>query len=143
MLKSIENYFALVQTDEAAILASQKIPDMASMISAAGLDRLLYVVGQRMGSHHVHGTWPNLWLFFLEERDGKIILRDHDSETHVNQYVSVMFFVLDAMTAFISYVAKEGDGRTAFIDLVSSVRAEIYALNLEVVGNDFDVIDKA
>lgn len=62
MLESIERHIQSSGMDAASIAASQKLLDLASMISAVRGDTLLYLVGQKIGSHHVHGTWPSLRL---------------------------------------------------------------------------------
>lgn len=142
MLSSIDNYLATVPTTEAAVDASPKLPDMASMITLIGHGRMVYVVGQRMGSHHVHGTWPSLWRDYLEEHDGALGPRDHDCPTHENQYVFVMLMVLDAMRSFIDFAAKPGEGRTAFTGLLDSVQDEINNLNAELVGGDFEHVQQ-
>lgn len=142
MLQSIDNYLSTVPTTDAEVAASPKLPDLASMISVIGHGRLVYVVGQRMGSHHVHGTWPSLFRDYLEEHEGMLGPRDHDCPTHANQYVFVMRFVLDAMRSFIRFVAKAGDGQDAFISLLDGVQEEVDKLNAEVVGGDFEHVER-
>ena len=104
MLNSIENYINLSELDESEITKAKKLPDIASMIEAIDHDRTLYIVGQKMGSHHVHGTWPSLWLHYLVKRDGVFGPRDHNCETHVNQYVFVPLIVLAAIRDFVMFV---------------------------------------
>lgn len=141
MLTSINNYFQKSGLSEEQILESKKLPDLASMINVIGKERIAYVVGQRIGSHHVHGTWVSLWLHYLEERDDGVIgLRDHNCETHINQYAYISLVVLDAIKAFVKYVCKDPvdiDGMSKLIIAVSEKIQEIYK---EVVGTDFDVI---
>ncbi len=82
MLKSIRNHISSSGLSKAEIETAKKLPDMAAMIDSLGHDRLMYIVIQRMGSHHVHGTWPSLRLHYLEEENGILHPRDHDCETH-------------------------------------------------------------
>ena len=141
MLTSINNYFCKSELTEEQILASKKMPDLASMINVIGKDRLAYVVGQRIGSHHVHGTWVSLWFHYLEEHDdGVIHLRDHNCETHINQYAYVSLVVLDAIKAFVEYVCKDSDDIEGMTTLIVAVSEKIQDVYQEVVGTDFDVV---
>ena len=109
MLKSIENYISSSGLSEQEISNSKKLPDLASMIQSVGGDRLHYVVGQKLGSHHVHGTWPSLRFWYLTEHDGVLGPRDHDCATHVNQYVFIPIFVLQAVRAFVEFICAKTD----------------------------------
>lgn len=141
MLDSIQNYLATVPTSEAAVVASPKLPDMASMINTIGGERLLYVAGQRMGSHHIHGTWPSLWRHYLVEHDGVLGPRDYNCPTHEDQYIFVMVLVLKAMRSFVDFVSKSG-GREAFFTLLDAIQHEIESLYDEIVGDDFENLEQ-
>jgi uncharacterized protein DUF5677 len=139
MLKSIARYIESSGMSADAVAATKKLPDMASMIDSLGQDRLTYVVGQRIGSHHIHGTWPSLRMHYLTESDdGLLMPRDHDCSTHVNQYVFVPLFVLDAMEQFVRFIFAKKEDATSMVELVGSVRCEIEKINAEVVGTDFE-----
>lgn len=141
MLTSINNYICKSGLTEEQISASKKLPDMASMINVIGRDRLAYIVGQKIGSHHVHGTWVSLWFHYLEEHDdGVIHLRDHNCETHINQYAYISLVVLDSIKAFVKYVCKDPNDIKGMTKLVVAVSEEIQKVYAEVVGSDFDVI---
>jgi hypothetical protein len=66
MLRSIERCLRTSSLNDGQIANSKKMPDLASMLDVLGNERLTYVVGQKIGSHHVHGTWPSLLLHYLE-----------------------------------------------------------------------------
>ncbi|MES1980195.1 MAG: DUF5677 domain-containing protein [Pseudomonadota bacterium] len=136
MLASIARYIAASEMTETQISGSKKLPDLASMIDALGSERLTYVVGQQIGSHHVHGTWPSLLTHYLEWEDGSFQPRDHDAETHVNQYVFVPMMVLAAGDAYCDWL-MEAEDAGVFKSVIQSVRDEILAINKEVVGGDF------
>jgi len=142
MLRSIDKYIAASGLASAEILETKKLPDLASMVDALGHDRLLYLIGQKIGSHHVHGTWPSLRMHYLEEEDGELRPRDHDCPTHVNQYVFVPQVVLNAMSAFVAYVFAQDGEAACFVSFFDSVRHEINAINKEVVGNDFELANE-
>jgi hypothetical protein len=141
MLSSIHDYVSSASLSEAEILSAKKLPDLAAMIEALNRDRLLYIVGQKIGSHHVHGTWPSLLMHYLEQgEDGMLRPRDHDCPTHVNQYVFVPLIVLNAIDSFVRFVCPDPSHVKALSGLLESVREEIHRINSEVVGNDFERI---
>lgn len=138
MLRSIDNYLKTVPTTEDEVVASKQLQKLDQMLSAAELNDMAYIVGQRIGSHHVHGTWPSLFLHYLEERDGILVPTD-SSPTHQNQYVLVMFLVIGAMQAFVNYVVADDDGRRSCKLLLEEIHQRITEINNEVIGKDFDV----
>ncbi len=142
MLKSIQNHINSSGLSEPEIEASKKLPDMAAMIDSLGLDRLMYIVIQRMGSHHIHGTWPSLRLHYLEDESGILRPRDHDCETHVNQYIFIPLLVLTAMKNFIDFICKDDADRDAFQQVPNAIEEEIMKINKEVVGADFELVSE-
>jgi hypothetical protein len=138
MLDSIERHIQSSNMAAADISASQKLPDLASMIDAIRGNKLLYLVGQKIGSHHVHGTWPSLRLHYLQDNDGVLGPRDHDCPTHVNQYVFVPLIVLDTLRSFVTFVFRDPEDGEQLLGLLDSVEQEIMAIDSEVVGNDFE-----
>lgn len=140
MLSSIGRCIADSGLTEQEISAAKKLPDIASMISATGKPRIMYTVGQRIGSHHVHGTWVSLMMHYLEKgEDGSIHPRDAHCATHVNQYVYIPIVVLDAMSAFVAHTFEECDDRTEVLRLFKSTEDEIFKINEEVIGDDFSL----
>lgn len=141
MIASIQKYISASGMNEATIKATTKIPNMASMIEDIGLSRLEYVVGQRIGSHFVHGTWPALRLHYLTKDDkGNVVPRDHDCETHVNQFVYIPMMVLDALSAFVEFVLLNPEQKP-ILKLFATFKQEIMKINEMVAGNDFKLIE--
>lgn len=140
MLKSINRYIAHSGLSEQEIVESKKLPDLASIIDSIGGNRLLYIVGQKLGSHHVHGTWISLRHHYLKEHNGLMVPRDHDCETHVNQYAFIPLFVIYAVRAFIRYICCESDDAKGLSLLLHAVEDKIMELYSEVVGNDFEKV---
>jgi Family of unknown function (DUF5677) len=60
MLRSIERHISAFGLSEIEIQTVKRPRDIASVIEMLGHDRLFYVLGQKFGSLHVHGTWPSL-----------------------------------------------------------------------------------
>lgn len=137
MLSSIERHITAAGLSREEITEAKKLPDVSAMLRDLGHERLMYVVAQRLGSHHVHGTWPSLLLHYLEVDDGGgFSVRDHDCETHPNQFVMTPLQVLGAVRSFIDYLI-EGEGAEAIVNLLDSIQKEILKINSEMVGSDF------
>lgn len=144
MLASIERTVRSSGLSELEILEEKKLPDLASMIASLGGDRLMYIVGQRIGSHHIHGTWTSLRMHYLEEADegeGMLRPRDHNCSTHINQYVFVPWAVLSALKNFVSFIFADKEYAEPLQGLIDSVLREIDAINREVVGQDFERVN--
>ena len=140
MLTSIEKYIASSGMTAGEIADAKRLPDLASMIEAIWQDRMFYLVGQKLGSHHVHGTWVSLRMHYLQEaNNGELGPRDHDCPTHVNQFVLTSALVLSAVEAFVSYTINEADEKGLLLRAIEAVRKEIEAINVEIVGNDFEL----
>ena len=75
MLKSIANHIDASGLTATDIAASKKQRDLAAMIDGLGSDRLIYIAAQKIGSHHIHGTWPSLLFHYLEKRDDAGVFR--------------------------------------------------------------------
>lgn len=139
MLSSIARHIQSSGLSEAEIASAKRLPDLAAMIDGLGHDRLMYIVGQRIGSHHVHGTWPSLRMHYLEDNEeGMLVPRDHNCSTHVNQYVFVPTVVLNAMKSFTRFIFTDPKDVVPLEGLIESVELEIGKVNEEVVGNDFE-----
>lgn len=140
MLASINRAIADSGFSEDQIRQSPKLSNLADLIRDLGHHRVVYVIGQKIGSHHVHGTWPSLRMHYLQEREnGRLGPRDHDCQTHVNQYVFFPRVVLHALIAFSEFVCSDTEDAGAMKSFVESVSEEIRRLNTEVVGTDFEL----
>ena len=142
MLNSIQRHMALAGLTELEISEIKKLPNTAAMISDLGHQRLMYVVGQRLGSHHVHGTWPSLLMHYLEEEDGSLVLRDHNCDTHPNQFVMIPLLVLSAMAAYIGFIFESDEDIEPMTGLLQSVEDEVLKINAELAEGDFDAVSE-
>ncbi|XSG82670.1 MAG: DUF5677 domain-containing protein [Methyloligella sp. ZOD6] len=130
MLESIGRHIGASGLTESEIASSRKLPDLASMLNDIGLTRLVYVVGQKLGSHHVHGTWPSLLMHYLEEDEDaeepfRFLPRGQDCETYQHQYTFVALIVLDAMDVYLRFALEVQSDCQVFTDLFDSARAEL------------------
>lgn len=128
MLRSIGNHIDASGLTETEIASSKRFRDVSAIIEGIGFDRLLYVTAQRIGSHHVHGTWPSLIYHYLEEKDGrdpfKFAPRGHDCATHINQFMFVPLIMLHAMSAYVTYTLNEDEAK-AMQNIFESTSEEI------------------
>jgi hypothetical protein len=139
MLTSIANHIAAAGLSEGEIAGARKLPDLATILSTIGFDRLVYIAAQKIGSHHIHGTWPSLLFHYLEEEpggSGLFVPRDHDCSTHINQFMFVPVIMLAAMTAYVRYAFQDSDESRALESLFSSTEAEILRIYTEAMGGD-------
>ena len=109
------------------------------MLSTIGFDRLIYITAQKIGSHHIHGTWPSLLFHYLEKephRTGTYVPRGHDCSTHVNQFMFVPLVVLAAMSAYVEYALEKTEDARTFKDLFDSTEKEIMRLYADAFDGD-------
>jgi len=141
MLHSIGNYFRKAGLTEEFVSQSRKLPNLAQMIEQVGHDRLAYVIGQRIGSHHVHGTWASLWFHYLDETDGVICPRDHDCPTHINQYVYVPLVILDAIQKYFEFLITDRKECDEMVGVIDAISEEITTLFREISAVDREVVN--
>ena len=129
MLDSIKNHFDAAGVSEEKTHKPKRLPKLDKMIDSLGDDELLYITGQKLGSHHVHGTWPSLLFHYLEEReeysDFRFGLRGHDCETHTNQYIYIPLVVIGAAKDYLSFLLLPEE-EEAFRDILDKTKEEIY-----------------
>lgn len=113
MLNSIEKHFEAADVSRSQIQSSKRLPDHATMLKSLGRERLVYVVMQRMGSHHIHGTWPSLLSHYLAPIDqfpGYEFGPAHRSpQMHINQYVFSALVGLEAAIAYVRFFIPSED----------------------------------
>jgi len=142
MLLSFGQQIAFSGLTETQISNAKKLPDIAAMLEDLGYDRLWYIANQKMGSHHVHGTWASLRLYYLEENEEGILRpRGHDCPTHVEQYIVVASMVLDMGKAFINFIFDSQDAVVQMESFIEAIENKIKRLRREVFGDDFNLVD--
>jgi len=134
MLKSIKNHISAAQISESEVTRAKKFPALSSILTEMGFSRLFYVVVNKIGSHHVHGTWPSLVLHYLKADDGigdlKFVPNVEVCETHENQFSFVPLIMLETMSEYISYIlGDESDEAEYFQELFKST----YQAIMEIV----------
>jgi hypothetical protein len=138
MLKSIDRYIQTSGLSPEEIVRSKKLPDLANMLNDLEIDRLGYVVIQRMGSHHIHGTWPGLLCHYLEETDKGLSLRDHDCAPSDNQYVLIPLLVINALSDFVAFIFEDTEDINAFTYWLEGIKEEILKINSLISSEDIE-----
>jgi len=103
MLASIGRSFEAGDVTREDISLSKGLPQLSQMLEALGSDRLEYTVTQRIGSHHVHGSFMSLLTDYLErdeDSEWKLRPRGHPVEMHINQYIHGIRHVLAACISY-------------------------------------------
>jgi hypothetical protein len=138
MLKSIDRHIAASGLTVDEIKSAKKQRDLASMMDDLGFDRLHYIAAQKIGSHHVHGTWSSLLIHYLKTHDAVDGFAFAPSpgpyDTHINQYMFVPFIVLRALGTFVRYVLPD-EGAQVICNLFKSTEEEIMRVYTEA-GED-------
>lgn len=121
-------------------MSAKKLPNLASMLETTGFNRLAYVVAQRIGSHHIHGTWPSLLYHYLEEihdEDGsRFVPRDANCSTHINQFMSTPRVVLRATQAYVDYAFIDDKTKVKLHSLIESTQDAIMKIYVEAKGGN-------
>jgi Family of unknown function (DUF5677) len=138
MLKSIDRHIAASGLTPDEIRSAKKQRDLAAMMEGLGYDRLLYITAQKIGSHHIHGTWSSLIIHYLEEHketDGFAFgPSSGPCDTHINQFMFIPITVLHAMGTFVRYTLNDAEAQ-AISDLCNLTEEEIMRIYNEA-GED-------
>ncbi|MCH9687340.1 MAG: hypothetical protein K0V04_38250 [Deltaproteobacteria bacterium] len=137
MLASFQDLISSARLTEEEVTAAKKLPDVAAMMNDVELPRLAYVALQKMGSHHVHGTWPSLRGHYLQESEsGELVPRDHDCPAGIDQLVTIAFLILRTLQAFTDRMIKPED-QTSLIPLLDEATTALGRIYTAQVGSDF------
>lgn len=140
MLKSIDRYISSSGLTPEEIENLKKLPNFATMLNDLHLDSLSYTVIQRMGSHHIHGTWPGLMCHYLEENENGYSLRDHDCSPSINQYVLIPLLVVEALCDFVDFIFGDIEDSEVFKYWLEGIKEEILKIHAIVSHQDIEFI---
>ena len=143
MLASIDRHFRAGEVTPLTVAAAKKLPDLASMIESLNLGRMLYVAGQRLGSHHVHGTWSSLLLHYLEEDEhaaDNFVPRAGHVSVHLNQFTFTPTMVIEALKAYLDLAFTQEDAGP-LVALLRNAEAEIMRIAEAAAGDDMLVAE--
>jgi hypothetical protein len=142
MLDSIEKTIKISGLTESQARSTKKLPDLATMIDMIYGDRLLYITGQKIGSHFIHGTFVNLLQYYLVEENGIYVPRDHNCKIKPEHFIFTSRFVLEAIIAFCNYICEDLTEAETMCMLPNGILDEILIIYKEVVRDDFNIINE-
>jgi len=139
MLHSINQHIQDSGLEEATINEAKKLPNIAAMMEKLDLDRLIYISMQKIGSHHVHGTWPSLNShYLLKSQKDSWYPRDHDCPTDQIQYAAMSLMVLSALDSFIEFICQENQEKEGLRLVTDATVREVKAIIEITNGQDFE-----
>jgi hypothetical protein len=122
LLKSIERHRALAGVNWDQVKSSPVLPPLDQMIDAVGLDPLIYLIGQRIGSHPVHGSWSALLDDYIHvDGNGEFSLTDHEVEPRPPQYLGGGIHAIDGSIALVKHAF--GDTGDTVLEALKRKRA--------------------
>lgn len=137
MLAAIAELCSLGGLTADEVRATKKFPSLESMLRTLGHDELSYVVVQRLGSHAVHGTWPDLLSHYLAIEDGEFVLTDNTLRTEGTELVGSATLVLEAVSIFAKAVLKATGLAEDLAQAVNDGLAEIVRIHRLTSGDDY------
>lgn len=107
MLRSIRRYISSTGLSSEEVKATPKLPNFKDRLTFLEFNDQAYLAIQKMGSHAIHGTWPDLLRFYLDWDEGdKFLPADLGSGPHAFEYIHISSFVIDAMRCFLNYISE-------------------------------------
>lgn len=138
MLNSIDRCVNLSGLQKDKIHQIRKFPNMVTRLDDIGFGSLAYTSIQRMGSHHVHGTWSSLLFHYLKEENGKLLPQDHPISTDVIQFINIPLVILDALKNFIDFIIIDKEVGNPYVSELYKIREILDEYRIEEAGNDFE-----
>jgi hypothetical protein len=120
----------------------RRLHNFASMCSDLGLPDVLYPTVQHMGSHAVHGTWPDLLENCLVRRDsGELEPRVGQLPPEGAQFAGTTRLVARAISAFATHMSTDERATAIIQNRVAIVDNAIVSLMRRACGKDFEIVN--
>ncbi len=107
------------------------------MYRRLALPELAYTVMQRLGSHAVHGTWPDLLFHYLEDEQGTLVPRDNNAPAEDTELGAAAIFVLEAIDDFAQLVCVDAEFAADLGQAMKDTIAELSRLQRLKSGCDY------
>ena len=107
MLESIDKIVHFSELTREQIVSTPKMLHVADLVSRVGMERLQYVVSQRMGSHHTHGTFTSLFTNYVtvsEHSNSDPQIYERISKVEHFQLLGPCFNVIPAAQVYVHSV---------------------------------------
>lgn len=142
MLESVDHYVASAGATVVGIQASPKLLDMFSMlhrVEGREFAKVVYLGKWRIGSHHVHGTWPALKRDVLIEEGGWWHPHNDSAPPAQELYLSGALLMLTAAVRYVDFVCNE-ETKAAVNAIAEHARQAISGMFDEVCDGDFELV---
>ena len=107
-----QRFFDIASVSDDEVVQSRKLPDLASMCRELSLRDLFYLTVYQVGSHSIHGSWPDLCTYYLKfNENGPFHVQDHNAHISENEVLYTCLFVLKAVSDFVEYIIVEESER--------------------------------
>lgn len=139
MLRSIDRLVRSTGLIGEEIVEIPGLPNFKQRLESLDFDEYHYLAFQKMGSHSIHGTWPDLLTYYLEWDEGeRFSPSDHDARPHENQYISISFLVLDAIRCFLDYIVVPKYEVNEFAPQLKETHDLLRRINTSLCEGDFE-----
>ncbi len=144
MQESIDRCFKEARLSEEEVRTAKRLPDLKAMCDALGYPDELYVGIQRIGSHAVHGTWPDLLFHYVKpDESGWFEVRDNiESRSHSNFFFTPSLLVVDALRRYLIFPLMDSILRTDLLTYVDEIKNIIISIDAKVRVEDFLPIEE-
>jgi len=140
MLAAVENLCNLAELSETDVKSTKPLPDFASMLRTLGHDDLSYTVIQRLGSHAVHGTWPDLLFHYIELEDDTFVLTDNVFAPEGTEFVASATIVLEAVAQFARFVVLDEEFADEIAQVARDAIDEVVRIHRLTSGDDYSAV---
>ncbi|MFA7331951.1 MAG: DUF5677 domain-containing protein [Candidatus Delongbacteria bacterium] len=141
MLKSIENFLEISNLSEEDVRDCKCLPRFDIMMREIGESDLGYIVGQKINSHFVHGTWSGMLHHCLKVGDdGLLHVGRSRCQTHFSQYLGTALQVVVAVYAYCEWMFDQSTAKV-FKDALQFVYDEVLKVEQSAMGRDFDEVN--
>lgn len=138
MLATIDHMLKLTAMTEEEVMRVKPLPDLASIYRRLGISESAYIVAQRLGSHAVHGTWPDLLFHYIEQEGDAFVLTDNVVPADASQLSIGALFVLSSVKAFVRYVLDDENG-SELAEIAQDAIDEVRRIYAYSSADDFTV----
>lgn len=141
MLRTVDRLIHSSGLSEDEVLKAKRLPTFKSMCDDIGLPDFDYLTIQRLGSHEVHGTWPDLLLHYVRKReDGSFEIRDLEARPSEVHFAKSALLVLDALDSFVRFITDDTEVIGELSTYFSEIRARILEADSLGLGSDFSIV---
>lgn len=140
MVRAVDEMVSLAGMTEPQVRAAKPLLDLASLYRKLSLPDTAYIVVQRLGSHAVHGTWPDLLFHYLEQEDGEFVLRDNDVPADDTELANAAMFVLEGAADFATLLCVDAEFGVKLSQVMLDARDELVRLVNLKAPEDFSAV---